>query len=89
MALLVITCLLEIGNYFYRRNGSSAILLIPPVLCIIGLFQLTEWPTPLRVAIGVGAILYNFFAHKIDGTEKFLMARLAEQARENGEELDD
>jgi len=62
---------------------------IPPVLCIIGLFQLSEWPTPLRVAIGVVAILYNVFAYKIDGTEKFLMARLAEQARENGEELDD
>jgi len=88
MALLIITCLFEIGNYFYRRNGSSPILVIPPVLCIIGLFQLSDWPTPLRVAIGVVAILYNVFAHKIDGTEKILMAKVAEQARQHGHEVE-
>lgn len=88
MILLIASLLLVLGDYLLRRRGQTGIKVIPPIICIIGLFQLADWPVPLRLAIGFAVVLYNNLGYKFDGTEKILLARVAERGRKNGHKID-
>jgi hypothetical protein len=88
MILLIASFLLLLGDYWLRRRGQSGIMVIPPVLCIIGLFQLSDWPVPLRLVIGSALILYNNLGYKFDGTEKILLAAVEERAQRHRNHLE-
>jgi len=39
MILLIASLLLVLGDYLLRRRGQTGIKVIPPIICIIGLFH--------------------------------------------------